>query len=219
MAQTFAVAQYVAPVNDDNGSSAYNNCRVYEADTVVPTASAHLLPSFGESPSPASFRTAQAVATTAVATTAVATPYNAPENPTTHTESVTATAAPIVTATSDNSNISVTPADDSSPRSDVDVRLARMKRRRKTNQALAATSGVIAGMIVMGPFGAALLGFAAHSVTKWAGRAAESRVRSRHFLNQQRGVVATPINEAAVSATSRQTSTQHDYRRSDYTRQ
>uniref|UniRef100_A0A7S1D399 Uncharacterized protein n=1 Tax=Cyclophora tenuis TaxID=216820 RepID=A0A7S1D399_CYCTE len=197
MTQTFAVAH---PVNQHNGiKSAYNNYQADEPDIVVPTASAQVLPAFGSSPAPSPYSPYSI--SDAVATTAVATPYT-PGKPT-----IATTPTPINTnsTTSATGAITTIPAA-SSPAQDVRLRLARMKQRRKANQALAATSGAIAGLIVLGPLGAALLGFTAHSVAKVTGRAAENRVRRRYYLAQQQGVVATPVNAASSTGRSRYSS-------------
>eukprot|EP00540_Astrosyne_radiata_P002895 CAMPEP_0116848236 /NCGR_PEP_ID=MMETSP0418-20121206/14881_1 /TAXON_ID=1158023 /ORGANISM="Astrosyne radiata, Strain 13vi08-1A" /LENGTH=102 /DNA_ID=CAMNT_0004479777 /DNA_START=294 /DNA_END=602 /DNA_ORIENTATION=+ len=78
--------------------------------------------------------------------------------------------------------------------------LHRMKRTRKANQAIAATAGTVAGLVVLGPIGAVVGGIAAHTVTKATGRHCEHRIRSKNTLKNQRGKSANdkPIPEGVL---------------------
>mmetsp|Transcript_17341 Transcript_17341/g.40249 ORF Transcript_17341/g.40249 Transcript_17341/m.40249 type:complete len:237 (+) Transcript_17341:29-739(+) len=69
----------------------------------------------------------------------------------------------------------------------VQTRLHNMKRNRQANQAIAATAGTVAGLVVLGPIGAVVGGVAAHSITKAAGRHREHKIRNQYSPTRQRG--------------------------------
>eukprot|EP00540_Astrosyne_radiata_P014957 CAMPEP_0116832984 /NCGR_PEP_ID=MMETSP0418-20121206/6190_1 /TAXON_ID=1158023 /ORGANISM="Astrosyne radiata, Strain 13vi08-1A" /LENGTH=183 /DNA_ID=CAMNT_0004462395 /DNA_START=29 /DNA_END=580 /DNA_ORIENTATION=- len=164
MTQIFAEAEYLGSIP---------NKKTTEQEVVVPSASAQVLPPFeaahaAATPSPANY--------TATATT-TATPiywnendnnYNTQNIPTT-----TSNPTPNVTVAT-----TVHPASQSAQ---VERRLARMKHHRKARQAMAATTGVVAGLIVFGPIGAVIGGITLHTITKSAGRARERHVRQAHY--------------------------------------
>mmetsp|Transcript_20795 Transcript_20795/g.35451 ORF Transcript_20795/g.35451 Transcript_20795/m.35451 type:complete len:258 (-) Transcript_20795:158-931(-) len=205
MTSTFAHAQLAQPTNNNASRSAYNNYQVDdEPDIVVPTASAQILPTTDAvptAPTAPTYNSAEAVTTTAVAT-----PY-VPGKPTiattpndVHSTNYSNNNTTTTTTTGTSTSITTVPATSSASEIEVAAVLAAMKQRRKANQAFAATTGALAGLIVLGPLGAALGGLTAHAITKGTGRAVENRVRKQFYLTQQQGVVATPVNRAAVRA-------------------
>ena len=201
MTQTpLAIAQYAPQDTRSNlNRSAYNHNDADEPDIVVPTASAHVLPASGESSPISSSNNNNAVNTSAVATV-----YKPEKKPTT---------SPATTTTTTTTTTTITTIPASHPQAQQAVvvarRLARMKENRKARQAVAATTGAVAGLIVLGPVGAVIGGIAMHSAVKTSGRAAERRVCNHYFPNHHHHrttttrtttAVATPVDAAAAAA-------------------
>ena len=199
-----------------------------EPEIHVPTASAHVLPAYGESSTFSPIVTSSNSNNNnnnAINTSAVATVYK-PEKPTVTTTTLPATA----TTTTINTTIPASHEELSQAathqQARVIRRLARMKENRKARQAVAATTGAVAGLIVLGPVGAFIGGFAMHSVVKTSGRAAERRVRNHYFPNHHHrtrttttrtttAAVATPVNAAAAAA-AHQRPTRRNHIRHNY---
>uniref|UniRef100_A0A7S1CZ02 Glycine zipper domain-containing protein n=1 Tax=Cyclophora tenuis TaxID=216820 RepID=A0A7S1CZ02_CYCTE len=69
--------------------------------------------------------------------------------------------------------------------SHVAKRLDRMKRGRQCGSAAAATTGAVAGMVVLGPIGAVAGALVGHQVTNKACKANERRVRKKEIKKQK----------------------------------
>lgn len=211
------------PGQDINGNarSAYNNYALDEPEIVIPTAPAQPLPAFGNSPAPinGSFDNAPGVVPTAPAqvlpafgdsttpisnsvvnTSVVANEYKPTVAAVPPPSTTTTTTTTYIIPPSDNANYS-------GSNSAVAQRLARMKEHRKGRQALAATTGAVAGLILLGPLGAAVGGLAAHAAVKTSGRAAERRVRKKHNINR-RGNSTIPTTTATLVGTTESTTTE-----------
>mmetsp|Transcript_3554 Transcript_3554/g.6055 ORF Transcript_3554/g.6055 Transcript_3554/m.6055 type:complete len:232 (-) Transcript_3554:291-986(-) len=184
--------------------------------TVVPSANAQVLrggpaistvsrSAYSNSMAPA---TATQVTQSTVATSVVATPFAAakpltgplppPTRPPPNNNTATVTGEDGTTTTVTTYPASAPTESDAA----MAVRLARMKQRRKGRQVVAATTGAVTGLVVFGPIGAAVGGIVAHTVVKGTGRAVERRVRKQHEASQK-GVEATPVNDAAIAASQR----------------
>lgn len=183
MAQTFAIAQLVGPDADPTSKEQKHDGTI----VVPPTAPAQVLPPFGESPNALAVGEEAPVSTAAVATIAgrsssLLQPSGNNNNGST-TTTTTYSVTPVSTATS-------------SLPTHVQDRLVRMKNRRKAGQFMGTTAGTVAGLVVLGPFGAILGGFGAHLVIKGAGRARERRVRTKaaHQQREERGQQRTTMS-------------------------
>eukprot|EP00540_Astrosyne_radiata_P011940 CAMPEP_0116850194 /NCGR_PEP_ID=MMETSP0418-20121206/16020_1 /TAXON_ID=1158023 /ORGANISM="Astrosyne radiata, Strain 13vi08-1A" /LENGTH=205 /DNA_ID=CAMNT_0004482055 /DNA_START=24 /DNA_END=641 /DNA_ORIENTATION=+ len=190
MTQTFAVAQYVGPVPGQKDP---------ETTGGVPTAAAQVLPAFGASPdSLAAGETHQSpnvVTTPAVASTvpsfdAVSGDHDnnannhADNNNNDSSSGGTTTPAASNTATVTTTTITRVERPGTTTTTtlptDIQERLRRMKQNRRGRQVVAAATGAVVGLFVLGPIGAAALGIAAHTATKYGGRARENRIRRRY---------------------------------------